>query len=68
MKFLNLWRAKRVHPSKEEPKMTKIRHIIASPCGDNSQSSKLANAYLAERKARQPHVQIDVLDLWQEDA
>jgi FMN-dependent NADH-azoreductase len=48
--------------------MTKILHIIASPRGDNSQSSKLANACLVERKARQPHEQIDVLDLWQEDA
>jgi FMN-dependent NADH-azoreductase len=40
---------------------------LASPRGDNSQSSKLANPYLAERKARQPSVQIDALDLWQED-
>ncbi|MGH1444961.1 MAG: FMN-dependent NADH-azoreductase [Cognatishimia sp.] len=47
--------------------MTKILYIVASPRGDESQSSKLANAYLAERKARQPNVEIDVLDLWQAD-
>ncbi|HCI99909.1 MAG TPA: FMN-dependent NADH-azoreductase, partial [Sulfitobacter sp.] len=31
--------------------MTKILHIVASPRGENSQSSKLAQAYLAARKA-----------------
>ncbi len=45
--------------------MTKILYIVASPRGANSQSSKLADAYLAERKAQQPDIEIDVLDLWQ---
>ncbi len=47
--------------------MTKILHIVASPRGDNSQSSKLANAYLAERKTHQPDIEIDVIDLWEAD-
>ncbi len=67
MKFLNLWRARRTDTPKGQIKMTKILYIVASPRGDESQSSKLANAYLAERKARQPNVEIDVLDLWQAD-
>ncbi len=45
--------------------MTKILHIVASPRGADSQSSKLANAYLAERKTRAPDVEIDTLNLWE---
>lgn len=45
--------------------MKKILHIVASPRGDASQSSKLAAAYLAEQKAQNPDLEIDVLDLWQ---
>jgi FMN-dependent NADH-azoreductase len=67
MKFLSLWRAKRTHPTEGKTKMTKILHIVASPRGENSQSTKLADAYLAERKTHQPDVTIDVLDLWQAD-
>lgn len=69
MKFFSSWRAKRrpSPPTKGKPKMTKILHIVASPRGDDSQSSKLAHAYLAARKAQQPDVEIDVLDLWQAD-
>lgn len=47
--------------------MTKILHVIASPRGDASQSTTLADAYLAERKAMSPEVEIDVLDLWRTD-
>lgn len=46
--------------------MKKILHIIASPRGDASQSIKLAEAYLAARKAADPEITIDDLDLWQE--
>lgn len=65
------WRVKQLfsllNPQKGKTKMKKILHIVASPRGDASQSSKLAAAYLAEQKARHPDVEIDVLDLWQAD-
>lgn len=47
--------------------MKKILHIVASPRGDASQSSKLAAAYLAKQKTLHPSVEIDVLDLWKAD-
>lgn len=45
----------------------RILHIVASPRGDASQSTKLAAAYLAAQKAKNPALEIDVLDLWQAD-
>lgn len=47
--------------------MTKILHIVASPRGDNSQSNKLASAYIEARKAGEPGVEVDTLDLWAAD-
>ncbi|MBV1867048.1 MAG: NAD(P)H-dependent oxidoreductase [Marinosulfonomonas sp.] len=47
--------------------MHKILHIIASPREDTSQSTKLAEAYLAAKKADNPDVAVDVLNLWQAD-
>lgn len=47
--------------------MTKILHIVASPRGDASQSSKLALAYLEAAKAANPDLHVDTLDLWQAD-
>ncbi|MFC4217451.1 FMN-dependent NADH-azoreductase [Pseudophaeobacter arcticus] len=47
--------------------MKKILHILASPRGADSQSSKLAAAYLAAEKAANPDLTVDVLDLWQAD-
>jgi FMN-dependent NADH-azoreductase len=44
--------------------MTTILHIAASPRGAASQSGKLAEAYLDARKAAEPSVRIDHLDLW----
>lgn len=46
--------------------MKKILHIIASPRGDASQSTGLANAYLETLKGESPDLVIDILDLWQE--
>lgn len=46
--------------------MKKILHIIASPRGDASQSTRLANAYLETLKGENPDLVIDTLDLWQE--
>ena len=45
--------------------MTKILHIVASPRGDASQSTKLADAYLNTALANDPNTTIDTLDLWQ---
>lgn len=47
--------------------MTTILYIAASPRGENSQSGKLAEAYLAARKAAEPDVTIEYLDLWRAD-
>ena len=47
--------------------MTTILHIAASPRGEASQSGKLAASYLDARKAAQPSVTIDQLDLWRAD-
>lgn len=44
--------------------MTTLLHIIASPRDENSQSNKLALAYIEERKAADPSITIDTLDLW----
>ncbi|WP_108257861.1 FMN-dependent NADH-azoreductase [Mangrovicoccus ximenensis] len=46
--------------------MQKILYIAASPRGAASQSGKLADAYLGARRAAEPDVAIDRLDLWQE--
>ncbi|WP_172327463.1 FMN-dependent NADH-azoreductase [Mangrovicoccus sp. HB161399] len=45
--------------------MTTILHIAASPRGAASQSAKLAETYLDARRAAEPGVGIDRLDLWQ---
>lgn len=47
--------------------MTTILHIIASPRGDDSQSSRLAETYLTAEKTSNADVAIDVLDLWKEN-
>ncbi len=47
--------------------MKKILHIIASPRGAESHSSKLAEAYLATAKMENPDLIIDVLDLWEQE-
>lgn len=46
--------------------MRKILHIIASPRGEASQSTQLAEAYLAAAKLADPNLEVDVIDLWQE--
>ncbi|WP_299867287.1 NAD(P)H-dependent oxidoreductase [uncultured Roseobacter sp.] len=47
--------------------MTKILHIVASPRGDASQSTKLAEAYIEAATQADPSVTVDTLELWQED-
>lgn len=47
--------------------MRKILHIVASPRGEASQSTKLAEAYLVAAKLADPQLEVDVIDLWQED-
>jgi FMN-dependent NADH-azoreductase len=47
--------------------MTKLLHIIASPRGANSNSNALAATYVEAAKAKNPDLEIDVLDLFAED-
>lgn len=47
--------------------MTKILHIVASPRGEASQSSQLAEAYLAAVTKTDPTIKVDRLDLWEEN-
>ncbi|WP_341367569.1 NAD(P)H-dependent oxidoreductase [Yoonia sp. BS5-3] len=45
----------------------KILHIVASPRGEASQSTKLANAYLDAATQADPSAMVDTLELWHED-
>jgi len=47
--------------------MTKLLHIIASPRGADSQSNTLASAYIEARRAADPGLAIDTIDLWREN-
>ncbi|MEY8880854.1 FMN-dependent NADH-azoreductase [Donghicola sp. XS_ASV15] len=47
--------------------MTKLLYVAASPRGTNSQSGKLADAYLDARLAGEPELVVDRLDLWSAD-
>ncbi|MFS4582948.1 FMN-dependent NADH-azoreductase [Phaeobacter sp. C3_T13_0] len=47
--------------------MTKVLHIVASPRGDASQSTKLAEAYLNAATEADPSLSVDTLELWKED-
>lgn len=47
--------------------MTKVLHIVASPRGDASQSTKLAEAYLKAATKADPTMIVDTLELWKED-
>ncbi|WP_194269343.1 FMN-dependent NADH-azoreductase [Tritonibacter litoralis] len=71
MKFLNFLFGKRATTPAAAPANAapakRILHIVASPRGADSQSSKLAHAYLEAAKAENPNVVIDVLDLWEAD-
>lgn len=46
--------------------MQKILHIVASPRGSDSQSTKLADAYLAAEIEKNPNLVVDTLDIWKE--
>ena len=47
--------------------MTKILHIVASPRGDASQSTQLAEAFLKTAIQENPTTTVDTLELWAED-
>ncbi len=47
--------------------MTKLLHIISSPRGTESQSNKLATAYIEECQATHSELNIDTINLWQEN-
>lgn len=46
--------------------MTKLLFIKGSPRGSNSESNKVAEAFIATRKRVLPTIEIDTLDLWRE--
>ena len=41
--------------------MTKLQYIIASPRGDASESTALANTFLAAYRERHPDLEVDTL-------
>ncbi len=47
--------------------MTKLLYIIASPRGEESKSTQLAQAHIGALKQADPTLEVDTLDLWQED-
>jgi len=47
--------------------MPKILHIIASPRAADSQSLKLSSAYVEARRAAEPELVIDTINLWQDN-
>lgn len=44
--------------------MTKLLQIIASPRSEDSQSTQVAETYMAARRQADPSIDVDVLDLW----
>ncbi len=47
--------------------MTKLLHIIASPRGGESQSNTMASAYVEARRAADPGLEIDTIELWRDN-
>lgn len=47
--------------------MTSILHIIVSPKGSNSNSRALATTYINAKLEKEPYINIDTLDLWNEN-
>jgi len=45
--------------------MSKILYINASPRGTDSQSNAVASAYIEARRAAEPDLEIDTLNVWQ---
>jgi len=46
--------------------MTTLLHVRASPRGDGSKSTRLAEAYLADARSNNPDLVVDTLDVWTE--
>lgn len=46
--------------------MTRILHIAASPRREESRSGAIAQRFIDQWREREPGVQVDTLDLWQE--
>lgn len=47
--------------------MAKLLFVIASPRGDESKSTQVANTYVATFKELNPEFDVDTLDLWKEN-
>ncbi|MCE8524773.1 NAD(P)H-dependent oxidoreductase [Ruegeria pomeroyi] len=47
--------------------MPTLLHIVASPRGSASKSNALAETFVTARRAKDPTLQVDRLDLWDED-
>ncbi|SPF79770.1 FMN-dependent NADH-azoreductase [Pseudoprimorskyibacter insulae] len=47
--------------------MTKLLHIVASPRGEDSKSTALAEGHIADRRLRDPGLEVDTLDLFAAD-
>ena len=46
--------------------MTKLLYVIGSPRGQRSESTALAETFLAAYRGANPQVEVDTLDLWRE--
>lgn len=46
--------------------MSKLLYMIASPRGEDSESTAAANAFLDAYRERHPDLEVDTLDLWEE--
>lgn len=46
--------------------MSKLLYVIASPRGEQSESTAAANVFLAAYRDRHPDLEVDVLNLWEE--
>ncbi|MGZ4269488.1 MAG: FMN-dependent NADH-azoreductase [Solirubrobacteraceae bacterium] len=46
--------------------MTKLLYVVSSPRGEASESTAIADAFLAAYRRARPGLEVDVLDLWRE--
>jgi FMN-dependent NADH-azoreductase len=51
----------------QETIMSKLLYIRASPCGVESKSIRVADAYLEALQAGSPTIEVDTLQLWKEN-
>jgi FMN-dependent NADH-azoreductase len=55
------------HTHVKEATVTKLLYLKASPRKTESQSTQLAEAYLATLRSNNPGLEVDTIDLWEED-